>query len=205
MQERYYDNPEAPSPVVVPDSPLEVDVIRQVILPDKWDAVSETPIVPNRGVMKLLLLHGGQLVFHGRWSSKLIMHYVVGGLLSGGFYDLTVTVYDNTNGSRVGSLQLAACLAKVTGPHHYLFWPSGAANREMKRSVFFLPQWALDPNREPATGMKIRKQAETNWQQFAISVGVPHSYPQLDNIEGPPPVSPHVILIDPDEISGDRC
>jgi hypothetical protein len=216
MREKYYDSG---LHTVAPETPLEVDVIRQVILPDKWDVVSESPVVPHLDVLKLLLKNGGQLVFHGRWSSKLIMHYVVGELLLGEVYDLTVTVYDNTSGSRIGSLQLGVCLVKVQGPHHFIYWPRGRANSEMKRSGFFLPQWGLLANREPALGMKIKVQEETieqpqrytgliantSWQQFAISVGVSHSYPALDNIEAPPPVSPHVILIDPDEISGDRC
>lgn len=57
MEERYYDNPSAPR-AVVPSSPLETDVIRQVILPDKWDVVSDSPTVPHLSVMKLLLLKG---------------------------------------------------------------------------------------------------------------------------------------------------
>ncbi len=216
MREKVYDNGLR---TVAPESPLEVDTIRQVILPDKWDVVSEKPVVPHLDVLKLLLRNGGQLVFHGRWSSKLIMHYVVGELLQGEVYDLTVTVYDNTSGSRIGSLQLGVCLAKVRGPHHFLFWAARQAEREMKRSGFFLPQWGLLADREPARGMKMKVQEErieqpqrytglianTSWQQFAISVGVAHSYPALDNIEAPPPVSPHVTLIDPDELSGDRC
>ena len=133
MRERHYVNGLC---TIAPETPLEVDVIRQVILPDKWDVVSESPIVPRLDVMNLLLRHGGQLVFHGRWSSKLIMHYVVGELLSGEVYDLTVTVYNNTSGSRIGALQLAVCLAKVGGPHHYLYH-SRASLAAMKRSGFF--------------------------------------------------------------------
>lgn len=146
------------------------------------------------------------------------MHYVVGELLSDSVFDLTITVYDNASGSRIGALQLGVCLAIVGGPHDLLFH-SRASLKEMKRSVFFQPQWGLLPNREPALGMKIRAQEEAaeqprsytgpfanvSWRRFVILIGLSHSHPELNHFETTGgAVSPHFTLIDPDEVSDDK-
>lgn len=208
MEKSYYrldDNRHLP--VVVPNFPLEVDVVRQVILPDRWDVVSETRIVTHNAVMTLPWKKGGQLIFHPQWSSKLIMHYIVGEVLSDGVFNLTITLYDIASGSQVGALQLGACLAIFGLPHDFQ-----CSFREMKRSGFFHPQWGLLPDREPALGIKIKVQEEdaerprrytglianTSWRPFVISVGV-------DRVEAiPGAVSPHVTLIDPDGVCGDK-
>jgi hypothetical protein len=139
--------------LVVPNSPLEIDVIRQVILPDRWDVVGETRIVAHAAVMTLPWEKGGQLIFHPQWSSKLVMHYIVGEILSDGVFNLTITLYDVASGSQIGALQLGVCLAIFGLPHDFQ-----CSFREMKRSGFFHPQWGLLPDREPALGIKIKAQ-----------------------------------------------
>ena len=82
--------------LLVPESPLEVDLIRQIILPDEWDLVSETPIESVSKFRILSWTMGGQVVFDSQWSSQLIIHYSVGEHLGNGRFNLIVTLYGET-------------------------------------------------------------------------------------------------------------
>jgi len=136
---------------VVPESPLEIDIIRQMILPDRWDLVSEAPA---ESVLKLGTLSwrlGGQVVFDPQWSSQVVIHYSIGEHISNGGFNLTVNFHGTPPAGKLGTLKLFAALRIFGLPHDFQCNFS-----EMARTKFFRPWWRLRANQASASAFGLR-------------------------------------------------
>ena len=92
--------------VIVPSSPLEIDVVRQVIVPDRFVFDDEIPD-ELRG---LSIRWGGRLFHDAPWSAELAMHYIVGKHLGGYAFELTVTFYSIQTCKSIGSPPTWMCV-----------------------------------------------------------------------------------------------
>lgn len=150
MKTHFYDTGES---FVVPESSLEIDVVRQTILPDKWDAVSELPRESDRHYGQLAWQVGGQVIFDPEWSSQLLIHYRVGeNFENGPSFDLTVSLHERSSARRIGTFKLLAALRVLSRPHDFQ-----CDFREMKRTAFLVPWWVLLPDRVSPVGLSLRK------------------------------------------------
>ena len=181
MKKIVYDNGES---FVVPESPLEVDVVRQTILPDKWDLVSEPPSESDRHYGGLTWRVGGQVVFDPEWSSHLLIHYRLGERSgNGAFFDLTVSLHERPGASKIGTFQLLAALRVFSTPHDFQ-----CNFRDMKRTAFFVPWWILLPDRVSPVGVSPRN-IDQRITRYFVPLGIKGSLGSL--------MPPHIELIDP--------
>jgi hypothetical protein len=150
MEPAYFVDINTP-PRVIPSSPLEADVLRQIILADRF--VFEDEFGSPLG--ELPIKGGGRLYWDPQWSAELVMHYAVGKHFGGGQFELTVTIYNKHTSSCLGCLQLGTELTLSSVPHPV----QGAYDREFwraQRSIFFVPTWFVLLGVEPSLDLKIK-------------------------------------------------
>ena len=176
---------------VLPSSPLEIDILRQVILADRFVIDDEIPY-ELRG---LAIRGGGRLFYDPEWSAEFVMHYVAGAHLGGGKFELTVTLYSAQTCKSVGTLELGSALATSAVPHDVqtAFYP-GYWRRT--RSTFFLPMWFLLPDREPSADLRIKTHEKAAWRLLAFEEFLQESS-ACDNL-------PHVVLVEPEKAINGR-
>ncbi len=177
---------------VIPSSPLEVDVLRQVILADRFVFSTEFP----DPLVDLPIKQGGRLFYDPQWSAELIMHYAVGEHLGGGQFELTVSFYSKQTGQCFGTLQLGTALGLSSVPHDV----QGAYDRrfwQARRSTFLVPMRCILPNREPSADLQIKTHEKARWRLLAFEDLHTSTREYRSAL-------PHVVLVDPDKPTTER-
>jgi hypothetical protein len=166
---------------IVPEAPLEVDVVRQAILADKWDLPHEQQ--SRRGNRwPLLCALGGQAVFQPEWSPDHIVHYAVGDHLEDGFFDLKVSIF----GQRlVAGFSLVAALVFEHHPWFQTGWQG------TRRGMWLCPWWYLKRQQANPVGL-VLKVAQAKGPLMVSSLS--EAAAEWDC------VPPHVVLVDPSTI-----
>lgn len=162
---------------VVPESPFEVDVVRQAILADKWDLPVEQQAEyarrwPLSGV-------GGQAVFHPEWSPKHVVHYSVGGHLDDGFFGLDVSIHGERS---VAGFSLLAALVVDHKPWFQTGWQGP------HRGLWMCPQWFFRARRASPVGLRLKSgvsrgvlmigavsKTPTEWECLSLHVSLVNS------------------------------
>ncbi len=186
MEEAYYLDE---GPRVIPSSPLEVDILRQAILADRFVFDTELPDT----LVDLAIKRGGRLFYDPQWSVELIMHYAVGEHLGRGQFELTVTFYNKQTGKYSGTLQLGTALGLSAVPHDV----QGAFKKSYwrsRRSTFFLPRWCVLPDREPSADLQIKTHEKAHWRLLAFE----DIHQEIREYRS---VLPHVVLVDPERLT----
>jgi hypothetical protein len=188
MEKRIYRlNNEWLQEVIVPSSPLEIDVVRQVIVPDRFVFDDEMP-----GQLRgLAIEQGGRLFYDAPWSDKLVMHYIVGKHLGGYAFELSVSFYSAQTCKSIGSLQLGCALTPSSVPHDV----QGAFNKfywRETRSTFLLPRWFVLSDREPSADLQTKSHEKAAWTLLAFEDLHPTTREYRDAL-------PHVVLVEPEK------
>ncbi len=169
---------------IVPESPLEVNVIRQAILADKWDLPPEQQ--SRRGARWPFLSLGGQAVFHPEWSPIHIIHYSVGDHLDDGFFDLKANIYNHQR--LVASFLLMAALVFDSKPWFQAGW------RGSSRNLWLCPWWFLEEQRANPVGLQLKVREAKGALMVGSLTAVGSEWDCLP---------PHMVLVDPKSIEAE--
>jgi hypothetical protein len=186
---------------VVPETPFEVDVIRQAILADKWWLIPErrpTGVIERDFLWDFLLLtRGGQAVLHTGWSPLFVVHYELGDHLEDGFFDLSVkffeTTIETTTHEPVAGFSLLAALRFREGSPPF---PTGW--KGTRREKFLIPSWFLVRQRANPVNLELRQ------GEFGGALMIAALVPFDQDAESHC-LPPHVQLVDPATISRARA
>jgi hypothetical protein len=175
----------------VPESPAEVDIIRQAILADRWCVGAERypPGENDPRFVGLSETFGGQTIFQPEWSAHLVVHYAIGEHFDDGFFDLSITFHSRSAARQLAQLHIAAALISFRRPLFQCPWKGPL------RDAFYCPWWIL-LLRAADPGLKLRNSGSTGIQHGALAMPLPRSFVKGDW----DPIAPHVALIDPAQI-----
>lgn len=170
---------------VVPESPLDVDVIRQAILPDRWD-LSAVPRAHWGGSWPNLCRFGGQALYHPDWSPDFLVHYELREHLGEGFFDLQVVLHGK---ALFASFRLLAALVFADHPPFQSGWQG------VPRQWFLGPRWFLAGERADPRGLQLK----TDVAQGPLLLDALSAVSAESQC-----LPPHVLLVDPQAVFGFR-
>jgi hypothetical protein len=172
---------------VVPETDLEIEILRNAILNDRWDFMPEHQTKDiTQGAF--LSRTGGQAIIHKTWIDSWIIHYAVEHHNDDGMFELILSFINERNPLQSLQIHMFAALRILRRPPFQCGW-SGS-----ERKNFVCPWWYFYCKSEIPRSLVLLPQ-DSEWRHGAFFVST-----EIESkVEWRPP-SPHVQLIDPQSL-----